>query len=368
LAAETGQELPPALQKRLGDLRLKARHAAPTAIGFPFSGLRGWPMRRREFIAGLGGAAAWPLAVRAQQAVRRVGMLSTAAESDVSAQERIGAFRKSLQELGWVDGTNLRIDYRWAGNDVGRIETHARELVALQPDVILADAPTVPALQDVTRAIPIVFVGGADAVAEGLVASLARSGGNVTGFSNNSPSIATKRLQLLKEIAPKVTGVSFIYDPLWPGSSAFRSELQTVAARFGMRFSSAAVQNALDIVLTLEAVSREPDWGLVVYSAGSVDTHRELTIALANRSKLPAIYGFRHFAALGGLVSYGVDRNDPFRRAASYVDRILRGAKAADLPVQEPIKFELMINLKTAETIGLTIPETLLATADEVIR
>src|SRR5262249_12190630 len=251
---------------------------------------------------------------------------------------------------------------------MARIRTRARELVALQPDVILADAPTVPALQEVTRTIPIVFVGGADAVAEGLVASLARPGGNVTGFSNNSPSIATKRLQLLKEIAPKVTGVSFVYDPLWPGSSAFRSELETVVAKFGVRFLSTTVQNALDIVLTIEAASREPDWGLIVYSAGSVDTHRELMIALANRSKLPAIYGFRHFAMLGGLVSYGVDRNDPFRRAASYVNRILRGAKPADLPVQEPTKFELMINLKTAKALGLTIPETLLATADEVIQ
>jgi putative ABC transport system substrate-binding protein len=240
-------------------------------------------------------------------------------------------------------------------------------LVALQPDAILAGSPTVPVLQQATRTIPIVFVGGADPVAEALVTSLARPGGNVTGFSNNAASIATKRLQLLKEIAPQVARVAFLYDPLWPGSSEFLAELEAVVSSFRIQLSGAAVHDAADIERAIKAFAREPNGGLVMYSGGRINANRVTAIALASRYNLPAIYGYRQHVAEGGLVSYGVDSNDSFRRAASYIDRILRGEKPSDLPTQQPIKFDLVINLKTAKALGLTIPETLLATADEVI-
>jgi ABC-type uncharacterized transport system substrate-binding protein len=324
-------------------------------------------MRRRDFIAGLGSAAAWPAVARGQQGVRRLGWLSSEDEGDALVQERLGVFRRTLQELGWVEGVNLQIEYRWANNRADSFGTLAQELVAVRPDVILANAPTVPALQQATRTIPIVFMGGADPVAEGFVASLVRPGGNVTGYSANAPSIATKRLQLLKEVAPDIGRVAFIFDPWWSGSAGFLAELEAVAPSLGIRMSATAVHEASDIEQAIGALVREGKGGLLPYSAGSVDRHRELIIALANQYKVPTVFGFRRFVTLGGLMSYGTDASDLNRRAASYIDRILRGAKPSDLPAQQPVKFEFVLNRRTATALDLTIPATLLALADEVI-
>jgi putative ABC transport system substrate-binding protein len=326
-------------------------------------------IKRREVIAGLGSAVAWPLAARAQgERMRHLGVLMSYAGNDQEGQARLATFLRGLQEVGWAVSRNLRVDIRWGAGDAEQMDKYAQELVALQPDAIFTGSTAVPALQRVTRTIPIVFVGGADPVGEGLVASLARPGGNVTGFSNNAPSMATKRLQLLKEIAPQVARVAYLYDPLWLGSSEFLPELKAAVSSFGIRLSAVAVHDAADIDRAIMEFAREPNGGLVLYSGGSVTAHRVTVIALASRYKLPAIYGYRYYVAEGGLISYGTDSNDQIRRAASYVDRILRGEKPSDLPAQQPIKFELVINLKTAKALNLTIPETLLATADEVIQ
>jgi putative ABC transport system substrate-binding protein len=325
-------------------------------------------MKRREFIAGLGGAAAWPLAAWAQNArVRHVGVLTNYAGDDPAGQARLATFLQGLQEAGWAVGRNLRVDIRWGMADAEQMGKYARELVALQPDAIFASSDAVPALQQATRTIPIVFVGGADPVTEGFVTSLARPAGNITGFSNNAPSIATKRLQLLKEIAPQVARIAFLYDPLSAGSTEFLAELEAIVSSFGIRLSGVAVHDAADVERAIIEFAREPNGGLVLYSGGRVNVHRVTVIALASRYKLPAIYGYRYYVAEGGLVSYGTDNSDQYRRAASYVDRILRGERPSDLPAQQPIKFELVINLNTARALGLTIPETLLATADQVI-
>jgi putative tryptophan/tyrosine transport system substrate-binding protein len=261
------------------------------------------------------------------------------------------------------------IEYRFAGNDAGRMRTCARELVALQPDVIFAGWVAVPVLQAATATIPIVFAGGPDPAAQGLVASLARPGGNVTGFSNNVASIATKRLQVLKQIAPRVTHVALMYDPAYAtGALQFLAELEAVSASIGVEAAGAVVRNAAEIENALAALAGRPGAGLVVYAGGSTVAYLDTIIAAATMHDVPAIYRDRHYVAAGGLVSYGADGGESYRGAAAYVDRILRGDKPADLPVQLSTRIKLVINLKTAKALGLTIPETLLATADEVIQ
>jgi putative ABC transport system substrate-binding protein len=287
-------------------------------------------------------------------------------ERDAVIQARLQTFKNALQALGWADGGNLRFDARFAVNATERLRL-AQEVVALSPDVILAASPAVPALRETTATIPIVYVGGADPVGDGFVESLARPAGNITGFSNNAASIATKRVQLLKEIAPKISRVAYLYDPEQPGWSEFQTELLAAAPLLRIAILPSVVRNADDIARTFEQLTREPNPGVFVYSSGETYTHRDLIIILAARYGIPSVFGFRFYVTGGGLVSYGVDIMDQYRRAASYVDRILRGAKPSELPAQVSAKFELVINLKTAKALGLTVPETLLATADEII-
>jgi putative ABC transport system substrate-binding protein len=327
-------------------------------------------MQRREFITLLGGAAvAWPLAVRAQQSerMRRIGVLMAIAADDPEAKGRIAAFQQGLNESGWTDGRNVRIDYRWAVGDADRVR-YAAELVALAPDVILATTgATVGALQQASHTVPIVFVTVIDPVGGGWVASLARPGGNATGFAAYEFSMGGKWLELLKEIAPRVTRAAVIRDPSVPAGSGLFAAIQTVAPSFGVELTSVGVRDASEIERGIAAFAREPNCGLIVPVPSSVTLHRELIIALAVRYRLPAIYSARFFVTSGGLISYAPDPIDQYRRAAGYVDRILKGEKPADLPVQAPTKFELVINLKTAKALGLTVPPSLLATANEVI-
>ena len=326
-------------------------------------------MKRREFITLLGGAAAaWPLAARAQQAERmqRIGVLMNFAADDAEGQGRVAAFQQALQQLGWTDGRNVQIDYRWAAGDTGRFRRYAEELLALAPDVVLASAtPSVQALQQATRAVPIVFANVGDPVAAGLVDSLARPGGNVTGFTYFEFGFAAKWLELLKEIAPRVTRVAVLRD-LTIGPAHFTA-IQAAAPSFRVELSAVGVGDVGEIERTVAAFARSSNAGLVVTPSTSALIHRDLITMLAARHRLPAVYGFRYFVTAGGLISYGPDPMDLFRRAAGYVDRILKGEKPADLPVQAPTKYELVINLKTARTLGLTVPPTLLARADEVI-
>jgi putative tryptophan/tyrosine transport system substrate-binding protein len=324
-------------------------------------------MRRRDFITLMGGAAAtWPLTARAQQ-MRRIGMLLAFSKSDLEGQARVAAFQKSLQELGWTDGRNVRIEYRWAAGDADRIR-YAAELVAIAPDVILATSgATVGALQQASRTVPIVFVTVIDPVGGGWVASLARPGGNATGFATYEFSMGGKWLELLKEIAPRLTRVAVIRDPSVPAGSGLFAAIQTVAPSFGVELTSVGVRDASEIERGIAAFAREPNGGLIVPVPSSVVLHRELLITLAARHQLPAIYAARFFVTSGGLISYAPDPIDSYRRMAGYVDRILKGEKPADLPVQAPTKYEMAINLKTAKALGLTVPPTLLARADEVI-
>jgi putative tryptophan/tyrosine transport system substrate-binding protein len=324
-------------------------------------------MRRREFITLVGGAAAtWPLTTRAQQ-MRRIGMLLAFSESDLEGQSRVAAFQKGLQELGWMDGRNVRIDYRWAVGDADRVR-YAAELVAIAPDVILATTgATVGALQQASRSVPIVFVTVIDPVGGGWVASLARPGGNATGFATYEFSMGGKWLELLKEIAPRVTRVAVIRDPSVPAGSGLFAAIQTVAPSFGVELTSVGVRDASEIERGIAAFAREPNGGLIVPVPSSVVLHRELLITLAARHRLPAIYSARFFVTNGGLISYAPDPIDPYRRAAGYVDRILKGEKAADLPVQAPTKYEMAINIKTAKALGLDMPPSLLTRADELI-
>jgi putative tryptophan/tyrosine transport system substrate-binding protein len=326
----------------------------------------GSDMQRRSFITLLGGAATWPLAARAQQPGQRIVTLDALAKGDPIGQAQIAAFRNGLQELAWTDGRNIRIEEYWADGGGEQVRGYIQELIARPPDVIIARTSVMPLLQHI-RNIPIVFIGGSDPVAEGFVPSLARPGGNITGFSNNSPVMATKRLQLLKEIAPNVDRVVYIYDPTQPGPAQFLAELQPVVSSLGLRFLETAVRDRSEIEQVFGLLDRGPNDGLFVYAGGVTNAHRELIIALARRHGVPAVYGYRYFVTIGGLVSYGVDAADQYRRAASYVDRILKGEKPGDLPVQLPVKFELVINLKTARSLGLTVPPTMLALADEVI-
>jgi putative ABC transport system substrate-binding protein len=328
-------------------------------------------MRRRDFITLLGSAAAsWPLAAHAQQAERmpRIGALMNVAADNPVGQTRITAFLQGLQELGWTVGRNIRIDYRWTAGNADRTRGYATELAALAPDVILTtgSANLGPLLQ-ATRAVPIVFVTAVDPVGAGFVASLARPGGNATGFLAFEYGISAKWLELLKEIAPRVTRAAVIRDPAIAAGIGQLGAIQSVAPSFGVELSPVNVRDATEIERDVAAFARAPNGGLIVTPSALTLNHIDQIITLAARHKLPAVYTDRHWVTGGGLISYGPDRVDQYRRAAGYVDRILKGEKPADLPVQAPTKYELVVNLKTARALGLEIPPMLLARADEVI-
>ena len=328
-------------------------------------------MQRREFIKLIGGAAAaWPLGARAQQGerVRRIGVLSTFAETDTEGQARVKALKTALEKLGWTDGRNVRIDTRWSGGDADRMRHYAAELVAIAPDAIVATggAAVGPLLQ-VTRTVPIVFTGTPDPVGAGFVVSLARPGGNATGFTQFEFGISAKWLELLKEIAPRVSRAAMLRDATVPGGIGQLGAIQSVAPSFGVELSSIDVRTAPEIERAVTAFARGSNGGLIVLSSATGVVHRELIITLAAQHRLPAVYPQRLFVTDGGLISYGPDTADQLQPAAGYVDRILKGEKPADLPVQESTRQALTINLKTAKALGLTVPPMLLARADEVI-
>jgi putative tryptophan/tyrosine transport system substrate-binding protein len=323
---------------------------------------------RRELIALLGAAAAWPLAARAQERMRRIGVLTNIPSDDPEGMARLAAFLQGLQQLGWTDGQNVQIDYRWAAGDAERIRKYAMELVVLAPDVILATGiSTARPLLQATRSMPIVFVQVTDAVGGGLVESLARPGGNATGFTLFEYSTSGKLLELLKEIAPGMTRTAVLRDPASATGIGQFAAIQSAAQPLGVELRSIGVGNADEIERGVTAFARGGNGALMVTVSAFANVHRELIINLAARHRLPAVYAYRSFVTAGGLMSYGSDSIEPYRRAAGYVDRILRGEKPADLPVQAPTKFELVINLKTAKALGLEVPPQLLARADEVI-
>ena len=329
-------------------------------------------MRRREFITLLGGAAAtWPLAARAQQpdAVRRIGVLMGFAESDREGQAFVAAFREGLQKLGWAEGRNIRIDYRWAALDTELMQRFAKELVALQPDLILSQStPATAAMLQQTRTIPIVFALVADPIGSGFVASFPQPGGNVTGFVTMEPTMAGKWLELLKEIAPRVARVAMLFNPATaPYAEYWLNPFKAAAASFAVEAIVAPVHDTSELESVVAAQAREPNGGLIVMPDTFTTGHRSEITSLAARYRLPAVYPYRFFAEFGGLLSYGDDLTDNFRRAATYADRILKGEKPSELPVQAPVKFELVINLKTAKALGLDVPLHLQQRADEVI-
>jgi ABC-type uncharacterized transport system substrate-binding protein len=326
---------------------------------------------RREFITLVGGAAAaWPIAARAQQGerMRRIGVLMSLTADDPEGQVRLTAFLQGLQQLGWTDGRNVRIDTRWGAGDADRSRGYAAELVALAPDIILASGTsTMGPLLRATRTVPIVFTQVTDPVGAGFVDSLARPGGNATGFTLSEYGISGKWLELLKEIAPRVTRAAVLRDPDMAAGSGQLGAIQSVAPSFGVELSPVNVRDAPEIERAVAAFARGSNGGLIVSASGLAIVHRDLIITLAARHRLPAVYFARYFVTGGGLISYGSDNIDPHRRAAGYVDRILKGEKPADLPVQAPTKYELVINLKTAKALGLEVPPSLLARADGVI-
>jgi len=328
-------------------------------------------MKRREFITLLGGAAAaWPLAARAQQAerMRRIGVLLNTAADDMVFQTRVGAFLQGLALLGWTIGRNVRIEVRWSGGKADEARRYATELAALAPDVILAHGvSSVRPLLQATRTVPIVFPIASDPVGAGLVESLARPGGNATGFMSFEYPLSGKWLELLKDIAPGVTRVAVLQDPTQGGGSSAFAVIQAAAPSLGVEVTPVNLRDAPEIERALADFARTSNGGLIVTGSALSNVHHKLIITLAARHKLPAIYLERSFSAGGGLISYGSDYIDHYRRAAGYVDRILKGEKPANLPVQAPTKYELVINLKTAKTLGLEVPATLLARADEVI-
>jgi putative ABC transport system substrate-binding protein len=328
-------------------------------------------MNRREFILALGGVAvAWPLAARAQQPerMRRIGVLMNIAADDPQAQARIEAFLQGLQPLGWTVGRNLQIDARWAAADADLFRRYAIDLVAAAPDVILASTSSAVApLRQATRTVPIVFVLTIDPVGAGDVASLSRPGGNATGFLLYEYSISGKWLELLKQTAPGVTRVAVLRDPATAAGIGQFAAIQAVAPPFGVELTPVDVRDGGEIERAVTAFARESNGGLIVTGSASQAVHRKLIVTLAAQHRLPAVYPFRYMATDGGLIAYGPEVIDQYRRAASYVDRVLKGEKPADLPVQAPTKYELVINLKTARALGLEVPPTLLARADEVI-
>jgi putative ABC transport system substrate-binding protein len=327
-------------------------------------------MQRREFILLVGGAAAvWPLAAHAQQPerVRRVGVLSGSAADDQDSQVRLAAFQQWLQQLGWTDGRNVRIDYRWAAGSAENYRKYAAELVALAPDVILTPGSSLAPMLQETRTVPIVFAFAADPVGTGFVESLSRPGGNATGFLLFEFSLNAKWMELLKQIAPGVTRAAVLRDPATTVGVGQFAVIQSVAPSLGVEVSPINLRDAGEIERGVATFARSSNGGLIVTASAVASVHRDLVVALAARHKLPAVYFDRLFVTGGGLISYGADLTDQFRLAADYVDRILKGKKPADLPVQAPTKYDLAINLKTAKTLGLTVPAALLARADEVI-
>jgi putative ABC transport system substrate-binding protein len=327
-------------------------------------------MKRRAFIAALGGAASWPLAVRAQQPdrVRRIGVLMSWDENDPLAKGRVSAFTQALADLGWADGRNVRIDLRWARGDINRIRAFAQELVGLQPDIILASGtPETVALQRETRTTPIVFAGVADPVASGLVARLDRPGGSITGFAVLEATLGGKWLELLSEIAPGIKRAAIMFNPDINPVSVYMPSFEAAARSLKVVLIPAPVHDEAEIETAIIAVGRDPGSGLVSLAGAFMLTHRARVISAAARNNVPAVYIMPDFARDGGLLSYGIDLVDSFRRAASYVDRILRGEKPGDLPVQFPTKFEMVVNLKTAKALGLTVPPSIMLRADEVI-
>jgi putative ABC transport system substrate-binding protein len=329
-------------------------------------------MNRREFITLLGGAAAaWPLAARAQQPdrVRRIGILFGGfSETDPEPRARVAAFTRGLQEFGWTDGHNIRIELRIGAGNPERVRAYAEELIGGRPDVLAANSgPAVAELGRQTKSIPIVFASLLDPVGTGVVASLAQPGGNITGFSTFEPVTTGKWLNLLKEIAPDVTRVLAMFDGTNRSYAEFDHAIDDLAPSLHLQYRSAPVDNAGDIEYAIDSFAHGPGGGLIVFGGTVTSANREAIVRLADRYRLPAIYSFAYYPRIGGLMSYGVDGVDLWRRAASYVDRILKGAKPADLPVQTPTKFELVLNLKTAKALGLNVPDKLLALADEVI-
>jgi putative tryptophan/tyrosine transport system substrate-binding protein len=326
-------------------------------------------MRRRKFVTLLGGAAAtWPLAAWGQERVRRIGMLLPAAADDAEFQTRVGAFLEGLQQSSWTIGQNLQIDSRWATTNAVEIRRHAAELAALAPDAILtSSSPALAALQQATHTVPIVFVNVIDPVGSGFVDSLARPSGNTTGFLLFEYSLSGKWLELLKQIAPNVTRAAVFRDTGNPSGNAQFGAIQALAPSLGIEVSPINMRDASEIERAVAAFARSANGGLIVTGSASATVHRNLIIELAARAKVPTVYYARYYVVAGGLISYGPDFADQFRRAASYVDRILKGEKPAILPVQAPTKYELVINLKIARALGLTVPPSLLARADEVI-
>jgi putative ABC transport system substrate-binding protein len=327
-------------------------------------------MKRREFITLLGGAAAWPLAGLAEQArsTYRIGALISISESDSQTSARIAAFREGLQNLGWVDGSNVRIDFRFGAGNPNHIRDQAVELAATKPDVIFASGtPTVSALQRSTSTIPIVFAMVNDPVGSGFVASLTHPDGNITGFINFEYTIAGKWLGVLKEIAPRIARAVAILDRQNISSTGHFGALQMAGSSAGIAVDAIGVRDAVDIEKAISTVATQPNGGLVFLPSGVVTTNRDHIIEQVARQRIPAVYPYAYYPKSGGLVSYGTDPIDLYRRATSYIDRILRGAKPGDLPIQAPTKFELVINLKTARALGLTVPPSMLALADEVI-
>jgi putative ABC transport system substrate-binding protein len=330
-------------------------------------------MKRRDFIATLGGmAATWPLAVRAQQdsGPRRLGVLVPSSPDDQEVKKELAAFTRQMQSLGWTEGGNLRIDYRWSGGDSQKTQAFAKELVDAHPDVILVRSTSATAaLLKNTRSVPIVFAVVSDPVGEGFVASVARPGGNVTGFTNAEPSLSGKWLGLLKEVAPKMARVGYVFDPKVAagGGNFYTNPINAAAAASAVVPAAMPVHGSDDIERAIAEFSPAPDGGLIVLPDATTNLHRAQIIALAGRYRLPAIYAFRNLAEEGGLMSYGADVAESFRLAANYVGRILKGAKPADLPIQLPEKFEFVLNLKTAKALGIQIPPGVMAIADGVI-
>ena len=325
-------------------------------------------MRRRAFIALLGGAAAWPLAARAQgERMRRMGVLTVVTEGDPEAKTWMAALEQRLQQLGWGQGRNLRIDYRWGGGEQ-RLQTYAAELVGAAPDVLFcAGTPSLMALSQETRSLPIVFVQVPDPVKLGFAASLARPGGNITGFTTYEYSMAGKWVELLKDTAPGTGRVAVVVDPTNPAHQEYFQALEASASSLNMHVTIASLGGAADIEAVIDEFARQPHGALVVLPSAPAILHRDLLISLAARHRLPAVYPYRLFATSGGFMSYGIDLADTYRRAASYIDLILKGAKPGELPVQLSAKFELVVNLKAGKALGLAIPEPFLQRADEVI-
>jgi|EndMetStandDraft_5_1072996.scaffolds.fasta_scaffold186971_1 ABC-type uncharacterized transport system substrate-binding protein len=346
---------------------LRTPSGLPVRVGtLPSLRISRWAaMRRREFISFLGGAVVWPLGARAQQSdrVRRVGVLMPFAKDNAESQARVGAFLSEMRRLGWTESRNLQVEYRWETSDLRKAAT---ELAALSPDVVLVSATQATApMQQATRTIPIVFVQVADPVSAGFVNSLAKPGGNITGFTNIDYDIGAKWLEVLKEIAPQVKRVGVIRDPTITGSIGQFAAVQSASRTFGVEVTALGGRDAKDIERTIADFARAPNCGLISVATPLTVNNRELIITLAARHRLPAVYPFRFFVAAGGLVCYGPDSIDPYRQAAGYVDRVLRGEKPADLPVQGATKFELVINLKTAKALGLAVPASLLSRANE---